>query len=74
LAEAGLRVQHCEVVTDNEVLVSRRWHDARQARQAELVQLEGEPIFAGLQRFLSTVHSLTSTRRLSRFVYLGVRA
>jgi hypothetical protein len=27
--------------------------------------------FAGLQRFLATVHRLTSERRLSRFVYLG---
>jgi hypothetical protein len=31
----------------------------------------GDETFAGLQRFLSTVHRLTSERRLSRFAYLG---
>ena len=54
-----------------EVEVSRRWHAARQEHAAELVRLEGEETFAGLQRFLATVHGLTAGRRLSRFAYLG---
>lgn len=71
LGEAGFELVAAEDVTDNEVEVSRRWHDARQEHAAELVRLEGEETFAGLQRFLATVHSLTSERRLSRFLYLG---
>lgn len=71
IREAGFELVHAEDVTDNEVSVSRRWHDARQAHAAELTQLEGNETFAGLQRFLATVHQLTSERRLSRMVYLG---
>jgi SAM-dependent methyltransferase len=69
--QAGFELVRTEDVTDNEVEVSGRWHAARQQRAAELTRLEGEGTFAGLQRFLATVHHLTSERRLSRFVYLG---
>ena len=71
IREAGFELVQAEDVTDNEVEVSRRWHDARQQRAAELIRLEGEETFAGLQRFLATVHRLTSERRMSRFVYVG---
>jgi hypothetical protein len=71
ICQAGLELVRAEDVTENEVEVSRRWHDARQRRAAELTRLEGEETFAGLQRFLATVHRLTSERRLSRFAYLG---
>jgi SAM-dependent methyltransferase len=73
LAEAGFELVTTEDVTDNEVEVSRRWHAARQQREAELIRLEGEETFAGLQRFLATVHRLTSERRMSRFLYLARR-
>ena len=59
-----------EDVTDNEVEVSRRWHDARERRAAELIRLEGEETFAALQRFLATVHRLTRERRMYRLLYL----
>jgi SAM-dependent methyltransferase len=71
LEEAGFDLQIVEDVTDNEVEVSRRWHAAREQRAAELIRLEGEETFAGLQRFLATVHRLTRDRRMSRFLYLG---
>ena len=71
LAQAGFELVRAEEVTENEVELSRRWHAARQQRAAELTRLEGEETFAGLQRFLATVHRLTSERRLSRFAYLG---
>src|SRR5262245_27369527 len=71
IRQAGFELVRTEDVTDNEVEVSRRWHAARQQRAAELIKLEGEVTFAGLQRFLATVHRLTSERRLSRFGYLG---
>jgi 2-polyprenyl-3-methyl-5-hydroxy-6-metoxy-1,4-benzoquinol methylase len=71
IGEAGFELLQVEDVTDNEVEVSRRWHAARQQRSAELVALEGEETFAGLQHFLANVHRLTSERRMSRFVYIG---
>ena len=71
LREAGFEVVLTEDVTDNEVEVSQRWYAARQQREAELIRLEGAETFEGLQRFLSTVHRLTSERRMSRFLYLG---
>jgi SAM-dependent methyltransferase len=71
LREAGFELVLTEDVTSNEIAVSHRWHAARQQHAAELIRLEGEDTFAGLQRFLATVHRLTDERRLSRFVYLG---
>ena len=71
LAEAGFELVMTEDVTDNEVEVSRRWHDARQRREAELIGLEGAETFTGLQHFLATFHCLTRERRLSRFLYLS---
>src|SRR5262249_2492135 len=70
-ARRGSSCCGAEDVTGNEVEVSRRWHAARQQRAAELTGLEGEETFAGLQRFLATVHRLTSERRLGGFAYLG---
>lgn len=71
LREAGFELAPVEDVTDNEAAASGRWHDARQKRSAELIRLEGEETFAGLQRFLATVHRLTRERRMSRFLYVG---
>ena len=70
IEEAGLKLLRCEDVTGNIELTSGRWHDSRQRHRQDLVKIEGEERFEGLQRFLSTVHTLTSERRLSRFVFL----
>ena len=51
--------------------IAERWHNARSKRSEELIKAEGEDGFAGLQRFLSCVKSLTSERRLLRYVYLA---
>lgn len=71
IKEAGFELALTEDVTPNEIDVSKRWHDARARLTAELIQLEGQETFDGLQRFLATVHCLTRERRLSRFVYLA---
>ena len=70
IQEAGFNLLEREDVTENAAMVSKRWHDARAAERAGLVQIEGEEHFEGLQRFLQIVHRLTSERRLSRFAYL----
>jgi SAM-dependent methyltransferase len=74
LAEAGFELQPTEDASANEAAVSKRWHDARERRTAELIRLEGEETFAGLQRFLAAVNRLTTEGRLSRHVYLALKA
>jgi SAM-dependent methyltransferase len=71
LRDVGFVLESVEDVTENAAQVSGRWHDARQRRSDELRRLEGDETFAGLQRFLATVHLLTRERRLSRFVYFA---
>ncbi|HKE96198.1 MAG TPA: methyltransferase domain-containing protein, partial [Povalibacter sp.] len=70
IENAGLHLIKKQDVTDNVALVSGRWHQARERHKRALMQLEGEERFAGLQRFFSAVHRLTSDGRLSRIVYL----
>jgi SAM-dependent methyltransferase len=70
ITQAGLRQLKREDVSENAALVSGRWHAARQARRENLLQIEGEERFEGLQRFAATVNQLTRERRLSRFVFL----
>jgi ubiquinone/menaquinone biosynthesis C-methylase UbiE len=51
--------------------IARRWHDAREKRKSELMELEGQSNFDGLQNFLACVHAVTSEKRLLRVVYLA---
>src|SRR5574341_135263 len=71
IKEASFKLIHCEDVTGNIELTSGRWHASRQRHREDLIKIEGEERFEGLQIFLSTVHILTSERRLSRFVFLA---
>lgn len=70
IEQAALRLVQQEDVTANAALVAGRWHDARRRHKDDLLQIEGEERFAGLQRFFAAVHQLTSERRLSRIAYL----
>jgi hypothetical protein len=60
-------------VTANIEKTSGRWHASRQKHREDLIRIEGQERFEGLQTFFSTVHKLTSERRLSRFVFLAER-
>jgi cyclopropane fatty-acyl-phospholipid synthase-like methyltransferase len=71
IKEAGFKLIRCEDVTRNIELTSGRWHASRQRHRDDLLKIEGEERFEGLQKFLYTVHKLTSERRLSRFVFLA---
>ncbi len=73
IEDAGLRLAAQEDATANAALVSGRWHRARAAHRAELLRIEGEERFEGLQRFFEVVERLTRERRLSRFAYLVER-
>jgi hypothetical protein len=70
IKEAGFKLIRCEDVTGNIERTSGRWHASRQKHREDLIKIEGKERFDGLQIFLSTVHKLTSERRLSRFVFL----
>lgn len=68
--QVGLRLTREDDVTANAALVSGRWRDARAAHRDDLLKIEGEERFEGLQKFFAAVHKLTSERRLSRVVYV----
>ena len=55
--------------------IALRWRDARERRRQPLTTGKGAPEdltrFEGLQRFLTCVHTLTSERRLLRYLYLA---
>jgi len=70
IKQAGFKLLEARETTESAATLSKRWHDARDKRKAALVAIETEANFIGLQRFLTCVHSLTSERRLLRFLYV----
>ena len=73
IKQSGLKQIEARDTTDCAALLSRRWHDARETRKAALVASEGEANFAGVQRFLECVHTLTAEKRLLRFLYIAIK-
>lgn len=71
IEQAGFRLLQSRDTTDNAARIAKRWHDGRARRSTDLLALEGETNFLGLQAFLSCVHTLTSERRLLRFLYIA---
>lgn len=69
ITETGFELLYSQDVTDNEVMVSKRWYDARAKQKDDLIKMEGAETYEGQQKFLSTVYKLSSERRLSRFVF-----
>lgn len=73
LKEAGFRDIYSYDVTDNMISVSSNWYKARERRKQELLQIEEESNFNGLQSFLNMVHILSSEKRLSRLMFTAVK-
>jgi ubiquinone/menaquinone biosynthesis C-methylase UbiE len=69
IESAGFRRISVTDTTDSAARIAKEWHGAREKRNKELIAVEGESNFDGLQRFLSCVHSLTTERRLLRHLY-----
>jgi ubiquinone/menaquinone biosynthesis C-methylase UbiE len=69
LQRAGFRLIEVRDTTDHATGIARRWRDAREQHREALIASESEANFVGLQQFLSCVQSLTSERRLLRFLY-----
>ena len=69
IAESGLKLLEARDTTENSAVLSKRWYDARKKRKDAVIACEGRENFLGVQRFLDCVHTLTSERRLLRFLY-----
>jgi SAM-dependent methyltransferase len=70
IVKAGFKLVSQLDLTENAALVSRRWREARQRFRDDLLRIEGDERFDGVQEFLSEVHRLTSEKRLSRIAYV----
>jgi ubiquinone/menaquinone biosynthesis C-methylase UbiE len=71
IKQAGFKLILCEDVTGNTELTSGRWHASREKHRIDLIRIEGEERYEGLQKFFAAVHKLTSECRLSRFVFVA---
>jgi SAM-dependent methyltransferase len=70
IRSAGFELVGQEDVSENAVLIAKRWHDARLEYRELMTEIEGVERFEGLQRFFATVHQVTSERRLSRHAFV----
>lgn len=68
---SGFKLLSVSDATESTAAIAQRWHGARARRKADLIRLEGEANFSGLQKFLKCVHTLTREKRLSRFLFLA---
>jgi SAM-dependent methyltransferase len=71
IERAGFRRIRVTDTTESAARVAKQWHDAREKRKEELIAVEGNINFEGLQRFLSCVHNLTDEKRLLRYLYFA---
>jgi SAM-dependent methyltransferase len=71
---AGFTELHVTDTTEHAARTAGRWREARQKHKDRLIAAEGELKWAGLQRFLSGVQTLTEERRLLRLLYEARKA
>jgi len=71
IREAGFTLLRADDLTAGSETIAGKWYDARERRREDLIRIEGETNFRGLQNFLSCVHRVSKERRLSRFAYLA---
>jgi len=73
MQQAGFTGIRATDTSENAARVAAKWRAAREKRKTELLAAEGNSNFEGLQRFLSCVHTLTSEKRLLRYLYLAYK-
>lgn len=71
LQNAGFTVLEARDTTASASRIAGRWHRAREKRAEALSGIEGEDNFAGLQKFLQAVETLTKEKRLQRRLYVA---
>src|SRR5262249_17267309 len=74
LKESKLKLLKIEDSTTAMGQVAQKWRASRARHQDELVKLEGEEHFQGLQQFFDCVGRLAEEKRMSRFTLLAERA
>jgi ubiquinone/menaquinone biosynthesis C-methylase UbiE len=74
ILEAGFTDLKVRDTTEDAARTAGRWLEARGKFKDQLLALEGEQKYIGLQRFLSCVQSLTEERRLLRLLYQARKA
>ena len=67
----GFEQPTVEDVTSTIAKVTKNWLEARIKHAADLIKMEGQSGFDDLQQMLAAAHTLSSERRLSRFVYVA---
>ena len=73
LRKAGFDLVSSEDVTENTATISARWAEVREKRRSELIEAEGLDSYEKSLGFSRVVHALSSSRRLSRFMFLARR-
>jgi cyclopropane fatty-acyl-phospholipid synthase-like methyltransferase len=68
---AGFETPTVEDVTATIAMVTGNWREARVNHESDLVEMEGRSAYDTFQHFLAVAHTLSSERRLSRFVYVA---
>lgn len=71
IRNAGFTLLRADDLTASADTIAKKRHDARERRREELIRIEGEANFLGVQKFLSCVHTVSKERRLSRYAYLA---
>jgi SAM-dependent methyltransferase len=71
IREAGFTLLRADDLTASAEAIAGKWRDAREKRRENLIKIEGENNFQGLQNFLACVHQVSKERRLSRYAYLA---
>jgi SAM-dependent methyltransferase len=74
LMDAGFLRICATDTTEHAARIAKKRHDAREKWKDELVAAEGKANFDGIQKFLSCVHTLTSERRLLRYLYFATES
>jgi SAM-dependent methyltransferase len=73
LAAAGFTNILFRDVTENMSAISLKWFNAREKRKDDLLKIEEEENYNGLQKFFQMVHTLSQERRLSRIMYTAIK-
>lgn len=73
LKSCGFELVSAEDATGNTAMVSARWVSVREKLRDRLIAADGAEAYEGSLRFSRAVHALSSSRRLSRFMFLARR-
>jgi SAM-dependent methyltransferase len=71
IKQSGFHLLESRDTTQSAARISKRRHDARARRKSDLIAVEGETNFLGSQAFLQCVYTLSTERRLRRFLYVA---